>query len=357
MALKVALLGYGISGAVYHAPIIAAVPGLQLKAVMTSSPERRLRLSQDFPDVAVIDSVSEALALGCEIIVVCSPNHLHVPHTLAALEGCRCVVVEKPLAITWKEARLLVARATSAGTLLVPYHNRRWDGDFLTVSRLVRSGRLGRLLRFSSRFERYRPVRPQAWREEPAARGGGVLLDLGPHLVDQAIVLFGMPQAVYAEIGRLRVGAEAEDDVLLALHYPDNLIVRCSMSVAAWLPGARFTLVGSDAAYEKRGVDPQEAALRAGVRPGGPSWGCEPEENWGVLVRGAQRETFEPDPGSYQEFYLRLRDCLDGNSSPPVAAQAALNVLQIIEAARESAQQARLVYVCPPSTATMEPTM
>jgi scyllo-inositol 2-dehydrogenase (NADP+) len=273
-----------------------------------------------------------------DLAVVATPNRTHVPLAEAALRAGLPVVVDKPLAPSAEGARRLVELADEKGLLLTVFHNRRFDGDFLTVRSLLEQGALGRVLRFESRFERWRPqLKGGAWRELGSPEeAGGVLFDLGTHLIDQALVLFGMPSQVYAEIERRRPGAEVDDDVFVALTHGAGVRSHLWASQATALAGPRMRVLGSEAGYVKWGLDGQEAALRDGARPGKPEWGREPPERWGVLGTGDDLRPVETERGDYPRFYAAVAAALREGSPPPVAPAEAIAVLEIIEAAFES---------------------
>ena len=244
-------------------------------------------------------------------------------------------MVDKPLALSAAEGRALVARAREAGVVLTPFHNRRWDSDFLTARRLLDAGELGDVWRFESRFVRWRPELPAAgWRTatEPA-QGGGVLLDLGTHLVDQALQLFGPAAEVHGEITHRRRGP-ADDDVFVALRHSSGVSSHIWASEVAPEPGVRMRVIGSRGAFVSPALDGQEEALRAGRRPGVGEWGAEPPERWGRLVRGEESEPVPPEPGAWPAFYALLRDALRGNGEPPVDPDDAIEVLEVLESAR-----------------------
>jgi predicted dehydrogenase len=243
-------------------------------------------------------------------------------------------VVDKPLAVTAADARRVVAAARAAGVPLTVFHNRRWDGDFLTVWKLHADGDLGDVLRFESRFERWRPEPKAGWREDAdPAQGGGVLLDLGPHLVDQALQLFGPPARVHGEVRTRRPGARVDDDAFLALEHEGGAISHLWMSATAAAPGPRYRVLGSRAAYVKPGLDGQEAALRDGGDPSDPGWGREPPEAWGRLQQGDEGRPVETEPGAYPRFYALLRDALIDGTPLPVDPADAVAGLELLEAA------------------------
>jgi scyllo-inositol 2-dehydrogenase (NADP+) len=336
--LRVGIVGYGLAGAVFHAPLVAATPGLEVAAIVTRNPERRERAERDHRGARVVAEVSEMLG-EVDVAVVATPNREHVPVARAALEAGVDVVVDKPLAVTASEGRELVEEARRAGRLLTVFHNRRWDGDFLTVRRLLQRAALGRVVRFESRFERWRPrVAPGAWRERgDPSEGGGLLLDLGTHLVDQALVLFGRPRSVYAEVERRRQGATVDDDVFVALEHDGGVLSHLWTSMVAAAPASRFRVLGLEAAYVKDGLDPQEEALRAGARPGDAEWGREPEQRWGRLVAGDSEQPIETERGVYEAFYAGLVSALREESPPPVDPMDAVAALEVLEAAARSA--------------------
>ena len=333
--LRVALLGYGLAGSAFHAPFIAAAGDLELAAVTTRDPKRRRHAESIYPGVLVLDSPEEAFRRTDELdlVVVATPNRFHVPNTLAALEAGLPVVVDKPLAPSAEEARRLVAEADERRLMLTVFQNRRWDGDFLTVRRLLDEGALGTVHRFESRMERWRPELTGAWREQ-AADAGGLLLDLGTHLVDQALQLFGPAGLVHAEVDTRRAGAEVEDDVFLALEHESGERSHLWMSLVAAQPGPRFRVLGDRAAFVKHGNDPQEEALRAARTPGDPGWGEEPPESWGILGADGDTRPVPTVPGNYRAFYDGVARSLRGGGVPPVDPADAVQALELLEAAR-----------------------
>jgi predicted dehydrogenase len=331
----VGIAGYGLAGAVFHAPLVEAVDGLELAAVLTRSPERAADASQAHPGVRVVDEV-DALLEDVDVLVVATPNSSHVTVALAGLQRGLAVVVDKPLAPTAAEGRRLL----DAGGRLTAFHNRRWDGDYLTLRRLVAEGALGDVTRLESRFERFRPeVDTSRWRESPdATEGGGLLLDLGPHLVDQAVLLFGAPRAVYAELHTRRPGARVEDDVFVALAHQDGVRSHLWMSAIAPFHGPRFRVSGLRASFACDGLDPQEDQLRAGLRPGAPGFGEAPPGRIGDEPLALER-------GRYEDFYAGVRDWARGEAPPPVDPADAVRVLEILDAARRSAERRELVLM------------
>ncbi|MFF3937708.1 Gfo/Idh/MocA family protein [Streptomyces phaeofaciens] len=343
--LRVGLVGYGLAGSVFHAPLIAATDGLALDTVVTSNPERQEQARAGFPDVTVTATADDLLARADELdlVVIASPNKTHVPLATAALEAGLPVVVDKPVAGTAAEARELAALAEKRGLLLSVFQNRRWDNDFLTLRRLVADGELGDVWRFESRFERWRPQPKGGWRESgDPAEIGGLLYDLGSHLVDQALVLFGPAVSVYAEADVRRPGAETDDDTFIAVTHANGVRSHLYASATTSQLGPRFRVLGSKAGFVKYGLDPQEAELREGGRPG-PGWGEEPEELWGRLGAGESPLTgggspVRTLPGDYPAYYAAVSKALiDGGPNPVTAVEAAA-ALDVLEAARRSAR-------------------
>jgi scyllo-inositol 2-dehydrogenase (NADP+) len=334
---QVALLGYGLAGSVFHAPFIATTPGLRLAVVVTRNEERRAQALREHPDVVLLGTADEVWGRAAEIdlVVVATPNSSHAPLAHAALDAGLAVVVDKPFALTAAEGRAVVEAARVRGLMLTVFQNRRWDGDFLTLRRLLDEGRLGRVHRFESRFERWRPRPSGGWRERGgAAEAGGLLYDLGSHLVDQALQLFGGVSNVYAELDVRREGAAVDDDDFLALEHESGVRSHLWMSALAADQAPRFRVLGDRAAFVKHGLDAQEAALRAGRSPGEPGWGEEPRDLWGRLVVDGEAQEVRTEPGSYGSFYAAVERTLRESASPPVDPSDAVAALEILDAAR-----------------------
>ncbi|MFF3741463.1 Gfo/Idh/MocA family oxidoreductase [Streptomyces sp. NPDC002566] len=348
--LRVGLIGYGLAGSVFHAPLIAATEGLSLDTVVTSNPERQAQARAEFPDVRVTATPDALLARAGELdlVVIASPNKTHVPLATAALEAGLPVVVDKPIAGTAAQARALAALAEERSLLLSVFQNRRWDGDFLTLRKLLDEGALGDVYRFESRFERWRPQPKGGWRESgDPAEIGGLLYDLGSHVVDQALTLFGPVASVYAESDVRRPGAEADDDTFIALTHAGGVRSHLHVSATTAQLGPRFRVLGSSAGYVKYGLDPQEAALREGLRPGA-GWGEEPKSLWGRIGAGESPLTgggspVPTVPGDYPAYYAEVaRALIDGGPNPVTALEAAA-ALDVLEAARRSARDGVVV--------------
>lgn len=336
---RIGLIGYGVAGASFHAPIIDATDGLTLAAVVTRDPVRAQAATERYPGVEVVGEVAELWSLELDAVTIATPNHTHATLALDACEHGVSAVVDKPVATSSADAEALVAAFDEAGLLLTVYLNRRWDGDFCTVRHLVDSGSLGRVARFESRFERWRPQVASTWKETATAgQGGGILYDLGPHLIDQALTLFGPVDDVYAEVDTTRDGATNPDDVFLALHHASGVRSHLWLSAVAGDLGPRFRVLGTEGAYVVWGMDPQEAALRAGARCDvAEGWGRYDEAAWGARVAGAERVAVPTAPGNYPAFYREWALALDGTGSVPVDPADAIAGLRIIEVAAERA--------------------
>ncbi|MEV4946060.1 Gfo/Idh/MocA family oxidoreductase [Streptomyces sp. NPDC053755] len=346
--LRVGLVGYGLAGSVFHAPLIEATAGLTLDTVTTGNPERQEQVRAAHPGVRVAGSPDELWARADELdlIVVASPNKTHVPVATAALEAGLPVVVDKPVAGTAAEARELAALADERGLLLSVFQNRRWDNDFRTLRKLVADGELGAVQRFESRFERWRPQLKGGWRESGAPEEiGGLLYDLGSHVVDQALVLFGPAVRVYAESDVRRPGAETDDDTFLAITHANGVRSHLYVSATTAQLGPRFRVLGSRAGFVKYGLDPQEAALREGRRPApGSPWGVEAPSVWGKIGAGESPLTgggtpVETLPGDYPAYYAAIDAALRGTGDNPVTALEAAATLDVLEAAKRSARE------------------
>lgn len=337
--LNVALVGYGYVGKTFHAPLIAATPGLALHTVVSSDPAK---VAADFPGARVVPELEQALAdPAIDLVVVATPNALHAPQTLAALAAGKHVVVDKPFALDAAQARTMADAARDAGKLLAVFHNRRWDSDFQTLQRLIADGTLGEVVQYESHFDRFRPQVRDRWRER-AGPGAGAWMDLGPHLLDQALVLFGEPLAISADIGIQREGAQANDYFHVLLRYPTlRVILHGSLLTAA--SDLRLAVHGTKASYVKHGLDPQEAQLKAGMTPGAPGWGRDSRH--GVLTTVEDdiqiRADVRPEVTGYRHFYAGVRDAIRHGAPSPVPVEQALRVMELLELARRASEARR----------------
>jgi predicted dehydrogenase len=336
--VRVGVVGFGLAGRVFHAPLISSVDGLELAGIV----ERSGGLAaQRYPGVTIYRSLEEMLADdSIELLVIATPSGTHFELAQLAIEAGRHVIVDKPVATCPNEIAHLIRSAKSRGVKLIPFHNRRWDGDYLTLAKLVKEGTLGRLVHLESRMDRWNPgAARKPWKND-AALGGGVLLDLGTHLADQALTLFGKPEAVWGDVLRERDGEGADDAFTVLLRYADGLRVTLGANALSSPAGARFHLRGTRGNYRKKGIDPQEAALGKVTRIGDAHWGEEPREEWGMLhvdVDGGRvTRPLETTPGDYRKFYEGVRDALAGSAEQPVTPQEAWRVASVLEWAAES---------------------
>src|SRR5580658_265000 len=326
--LKVALVGYGFAGKTFHAPLLARVPGLQLTHIVSSD---AAKVKKDW-DVTVLAKPEEAFAIPeIDLIVVATPNPTHFDLARKALNEEKHVVVDKPFTNTVAEAAQLVALAASRRRLISAFQNRRWDADFLTLRKLLNDDALGEVVHFESHYDRYRPEPRQRWREQPGP-GSGIWFDLGSHLVDQALQLFGPPEAIYADLEMQRPRGQAVDYFHAILRYGRSRVILHGASlVLAEIP--RFIVHGALGSYTKFGMDPQEEALKRGEIPGSPGWGQDPQT--GTLVTkkgdGFDERQLPNVPGNYLAYYRGIRDAIVLGAPNPVTAEEGLSVINVLE--------------------------
>lgn len=345
--LNVAIVGYGLGGKVFHAPLVKSTEGMKVSGIVTRSQEKKDQANTDLPSAEIFGSFEELLfkADQFDIAVITTPNTEHAPQAIAAMKAGLHVVVDKPVAINSGQCRQMIEVSKATGKLLSVFQNRRWDADFLTVKKLIERGALGKVSRFESRFERWRPQpKPNSWRESSAAEaGGGLLFDLGSHAIDQATYLFGKPTEVYAEMDIRRSGIKSDDDSFVSLSFENGIRAHIWVSLVSASAGPRFRVLGSAGSYTKAGVDPQEEALRNGKTPLDADWGMEPEALWGSLSQYKDdihiEGKVESLRGCHQKFYELMRDAVKGLGPVPVKAEEALQTMEIIELARNSASR------------------
>ncbi|MDQ0680952.1 putative dehydrogenase [Arthrobacter pascens] len=343
--IRTAVVGYGLSGSVFHAPLIAADPHYSLDVVATSDAGRQAAASGRYPGASTVPDADAVLALAgdLDLVVLGTPPATHYPLAKAALEAGLDVVVDKPFAVRSGEGQELIGLAERMGRVLTVFQNRRWDGDFLTLRKLLAGEALGNVTRFESSFERWSPEISKAWKAHAtAADGGGVLFDLGTHLIDQALQLFGPATVVHAELQARRPDEKVDDDCFLVLRHGSNVISHLTMNMLCAQQGPRFRVLGSAAAFTKHGVDPQEPYIVAGGGPLDADYGVEAPEWAGVLGRDGHLDTLPTERGAYPEFYRILGDkILDGGTGSmlplPVDPAGPVEVLKLIEKARELA--------------------
>jgi len=339
--IEVGLIGYGLAGRAFHAPVIHAVPGLRLTAILQRTGNDA---AEKYPDVRIVHSLDELLAIReIRLVVIATPNDTHYSLAMRCLEAERDVVVDKPFTTTLDEAKSVVEFAKQRSRLITVYQNRRYDGDFQAIRKLVARGTLGRVVRFETNYDRYRPqLKPGAWRETTRP-GSGILFDIAPHLLDHALVLFGLPEAVTADVRMERENAVADDAFDIMLHYPRGMRAVLRSSILAAVQRPRFLLLGMQGSFVKQTVDPQENNLRHGNIPASGPWGAEPEENWGVLtVPDGDKFTQRRIPSAncdFRDYYANVRDVLLGKAEAAVSQEWAVNVMRLLELARGSSEK------------------
>lgn len=334
--LRAALVGFGYAGKTFHAPLLARTPEIDLVAIVSSRPDL---VHAVLPDCAVIDFPALLNRQDIDLVVIATPNPSHFDLAFAALEAGKHVVVDKPFTLSTADAVRLIELAAARQRMLTVFHNRRWDSDFLTLRNVIDSGTLGAIASLESRFDRYRPEVRDRWRER-AGPGTGTWFDLGPHLVDQALVLFGLPDAVTGDLAMQRPGATATDYFHVTLRYPERRVLLSSSYLAAD-PGPRFRVFGHLGSYVKHGHDPQEGALARGEMPDATHpWGIDPVP--ATLVQATSgttvTRTIDGVPGDYPSFYAAVLAAVAGTTPPPVSGADIIAGMQVIEAAMESAR-------------------
>jgi len=340
--IRVGLVGFGMAARVFHAPLVSSVEGLELAAVVERNSDNA---AQRYPGIKTYRSLDELLAdSSIKLVVVATPNATHFEVALRALEAAKSVVVDKPVAIDSGEIAQLEQLAGGIGLQFIPFHNRRWDGDFRTIQKILREKSLGRLVDFESYFDRWRPgPSSRVWKDDPEQ--GGTLLDLGTHIVDQALTLFGEPDSVGAEVRRERDGEVGNDSFMLRLHYLTGFTATVGANSLSSLARPRFHLRGIKGNYWKWGLDSQEEALGKVTRIDSVEWGKEPSDRWGTLAVDTDgsmvTQPVEPVPGDYRLFYAGVRDALLGKGKPPVAGMDAWRTARVLEWALESAKTNR----------------
>jgi predicted dehydrogenase len=356
--IDVAVVGFGLAGRVFHCPFVSAVPGLRLAGIVQRKGDEA---GSAYPETTVMRSFEEALASSAKLIVVGTPNGTHYPLAKAALSAGKHVVIDKPFAGTSEEARELIELAAAKGVLVAPFHNRRWDGDFLTLKKVLESGELGRVVTVESHFDRFRPLQREGTWKESEGSVNGLLFDLGPHLVDQGLALFGAPKALTASVRTDRDTTEIEDAFDITLHYGskdgDKLLMHCRSSMLAADAAPRYLVHGTKGSFKKFDVDPQEPALVSGSkvpRMGTPgTWLQEEESAWGTMTIAPNpgdpgnllRRTVKTELGDYRGFYASVRDAILGVAPLAVSSVDGYRVIRLLELARVSSKEGRTVAV------------
>ena len=331
--IGVGVIGYGLAGRAFHTPYVRSTPGMVLRAIVTRNPAK---VHADLPDMRVVPDVAALLAEpGIDLVVVASPDALHAEHAVAALEAGKHVLIDKPFATSLADARRVAAAADAADRQVTVFQNRRWDADFRTLQRLIAEGALGEIVQFESHFDRWRPTPTGLWKE---AREGGAWLDLGPHLVDQALVLFGRPEGVSLDLATLREGAPSPDYFHAVLRYERHRVILHATKLAAQ-HGLRFAVHGTRASWIKHGSDPQEAATLAGYAPEGEDWGIDPIDGTLTLGENGAVSPARNERGDYRLFWQALAGALRGEDANPVPASEAITVMEVLDAGLRSAAE------------------
>ena len=337
MPLRVGLIGFGLAGRVFHGPLLAADPRLDLAVIVTGDSERQADARRRHPNAAIVAAPDDLLdrADDLDLVVIASPPMTHVPLVMAAIDAGLAVVVDKPLCAAAGEASELVTHASEAGRLLTVFQNRRWDSDFLTLKREVAAGSLGEVRQLESRFERWKPAGAdpaKPWRSEGPGEAGGVVYDLGSHLVDQATQLMGPVVEAHAEVSSYG-GTPGPDDGFLSLRHAGGGISRLWMSSVAGQVGPRFRVLGSEGAFLSWGLDVQESQLATGMSPSDPAYGWPPDEAWPIVGAGDAAAPVRPERGDYPAFYAGVADALTSGAGLPVDPQDSVDVVRILEEA------------------------
>ncbi|MCE6991528.1 Gfo/Idh/MocA family oxidoreductase [Dyadobacter sp. CY323] len=338
--LNVGLIGFGLSGRYFHSPFLSTNPGFKIKTVV----ERTKNEAQEFdPEIGNARSIDELLSdPEIDLVFICTPNDTHFPYAMDALENGKHVVIEKPFAATEAEARQLVELAKEKGLILTAYQNRRWDSDFLTLKKLISEGKLGDIVEYESRYDRYREVVPtESWKEKSVPVGGN-LYNLGPHLIDQALVLFGEPETVTADVRSVRPHSEIDDYFDVRLGYKDKLVILKS-SLMVYENQLRYVLHGTKGSFIKGGLDPQEETLRKNILPTEKPWGVEPENRWGKLSSQEFTGIIESEAGDYAPFYQNVYDAIVDGAELAVKPEEVVRTARVIDLAFQSSKEKKVM--------------
>ncbi len=342
--IKVAMAGFGKGGSIYNAPIISSIDGLEISKILTNSPENIKTANQDFPEAMVVSGYDTILQdPEIDLVIITTPNHFHKEFAEKALNAGKNVVIEKPFTPSVKEAKDLIHLASSKNKILSVHHNRRFDSDFLSIQKLLKQKKLGELVSYTTHFDRFRNEVKDSWKEEKQNPGSGILYDLGSHLIDQALVLFGLPSEVFADIRIQRENAKVPDYFELLLFY-SNLKVSLNAGMLVKEKGPTFSIHGSKGSFIKYGDDPQEEQLKNGLKPDGNSdWGIESEKIWGNLNTIEETRTLESERGDYRIFYQNIYNAITSNEELLVKPEQARDVIKVIELAIQSNAEKRRV--------------
>ncbi|ENM5776565.1 oxidoreductase [Vibrio mimicus] len=339
--LKVGVIGYGYSAKTFHLPFIEALDSLTLGAISSSQQQT---VQDDYPQVAYFETAPQLICESdVDLVIITAPNDVHFSLAKLALEQGKHVIVEKPFVTRIEQGKTLIELAKQKGLVLSVFHNRRWDGDFLTVKKLIEQGQLGEVKLFESHFDRYRPLVRQRWREQ-AQEGGGILFDLAPHLLDQALALFGLPQSLSADCRMMRPEATTIDYFDLQLYYPQH-VVRLHANLYSPEPNVRYQVLGTQGKYVKYGLDPQEDRLKAGILPNKPEWAQESPDLYGSLYQQDCEQRIETELGGYQHYFQQVVEAIQNGAPNPVTAESALHSIQLIELALESSEKGQRIAI------------
>ncbi|MFM2481578.1 oxidoreductase [Celerinatantimonas sp. YJH-8] len=341
--IKTAIVGFGYSAKVFHIPFIQSLDAFEFSAISSRQHEEITNL---YPSVQCFDSAEEMLKNSdAALVIITAPNNAHYPLAKLALENGKHVIIEKPFVTNSVQGQQLIEVANQHQQLLSVYHNRRWDSDFLTIKKLLAEGQLGELKWFESHMDRYRPNVRQRWREDASVEGSGILFDLGPHMIDQVVQLFGVPEKLTAQCLSMRDPSNPDDFFNIIFHYPDLLVHLHSNPYSPGSDNMRYKLLGTQAKFVKNGVDPQEDKLKSGSGYLQPGWTIDDQSQWGTLTREDSTQIIQPVEGGYENYYQGVADAINQGIPLPVTAEESLRVIQLIELVRESSRLNQTIEV------------
>lgn len=342
--VKTGIAGYGNGGRLFNATILNSVEGFKITKIMTSNENNISNAKEDFQEAEIVSRFTDLTKdPDIDLVVITTPNHLHYDMVKKALRAGKHVVVEKPFTATVEEADELIELASKKGLVLSVNHNRRWDSDFLTVKKIVEGKKLGEIVDYESHFDRFRNEVPDAWKEKKENAGSGILYDLGSHLIDQALTLFGPPKEIYADLRKQRKNAQVPDNFEVLLYYP-NLKATLKASALVKTKGPTFSIHGTKGSFVKYGMDSQEEMLKTGLKPHGNwGWGQESQEIWGKLEVLEESGTIESEVGDYRKFYQNIYDAITKKSELEVKPEQAREVIKVIELAMQSSAEKRVI--------------
>lgn len=338
------IAGYGNGGRLFNATIIDSIEGFRIKKIMTTNETKIAAAKEDFPEAKVVSDFTDIINDGSiDLVVITTPNHLHREMANKALKAGKHVVVEKPFTATVDEANELIELASRNSLILSVNHNRRWDSDFLTVKKMIEGKKLGEIVDYEAHFDRFKNEVANGWKEDKENAGSGILYDLGSHLIDQALTLFGPPEEIYADLRKQRKSAEVPDNFEVLLYYP-NLKVTLKASFLVKAKGPTYSVHGTKGSFLKYGIDSQEEMLKSGLKPNGNwGWGHESQEIWGKMDILEESGTIESEVGDYRKFYQNIHDAITNNAELDVKPEQARDVIRVIELAIKSSIEKRVV--------------